>query len=205
MGKFDISDLAKKKLRNGQVLALLYYSGYLTIKDGNTDVITLTFPNKEISTSFSRSLVSMYSDDIEPAMYANNAKKALEKKNIDSLIEILRQYFSQFPYTLLEKDGNGTTERTFQLVFFSFFVSMGGRPVAEDASIMGRSDVVFSYKKDVYIAELKIDKEPKEAINQIKEKRYYEKYINDGKNVHILGISFDSTSRQINDYLVEDI
>ena len=59
---FDISDLADQSLREGQVVALLYYSGYLTIAEGDNDSVTLCFPNTEISTSFTKDLVSRYTN-----------------------------------------------------------------------------------------------------------------------------------------------
>ena len=67
----------------------------------------------------------------------------------------------------------------------------------------GRSDVVFSYRRDVYIAELKVDGCADDAISQMKTKGYADKYIRDGKRVHLIGISFSSEKRQIEDWKEE--
>ncbi|KLO21136.1 hypothetical protein X275_10820 [Marinitoga sp. 1197] len=48
-----------------------------------------------------------------------------------------------------------------------------------------------------------MDKSAIDAINQIKEKKYYEKY--SGKEIYIIGINIDSEKRNIEDYIIEKI
>ena len=59
---FDISLLADKKLKKESIYALLYYTGYLTIDTYDGTFITLDFPNREVSTSFTSNLLSRYTD-----------------------------------------------------------------------------------------------------------------------------------------------
>ena len=200
ISSFDISMIAEHSLRRGQILALLYYSGYLTIKEGDTESIILRFPNKEISTSFTRNLAMRYTEDrLDVPVYAARATRALKADNTEAVIGILKSYYSEFPYTLLDEK----SEKSYQLIFFSFFVSIGGSPIAEEATARGRSDAVFSYRRDVYIAELKVDGCADDAISQMKTKGYADKYIRDDKRVHLIGISFSSEKRQIEDWKEE--
>jgi hypothetical protein len=44
-----------------------------------------------------------------------------------------------------------------------------------------------------------------EALAQIKEKKYYEKYPGKGKEIVLLGIGFDAEKRNIGNYLLENL
>ncbi|MGE5343193.1 MAG: PD-(D/E)XK nuclease domain-containing protein [Candidatus Omnitrophota bacterium] len=44
-----------------------------------------------------------------------------------------------------------------------------------------------------------------EALAQIKEKTYYEKYLGKGKEIRLMGIGFDPEKRNIGDYLLEKV
>ena len=65
-----------------------------------------------------------------------------------------------------------------------------------DVSVVVRKGVV-------YIIELKLDESADEALNQIKEKKYYEKYTKDGAVIHLLGINFSSAERNISEWKEE--
>ncbi|WP_175419960.1 PD-(D/E)XK nuclease domain-containing protein [Marinitoga sp. 1154] len=54
-----------------------------------------------------------------------------------------------------------------------------------------------------HIFEIKVDKSAIDAINQIKEKKYYEKYR--GKEIYIIGININSEKRNIENYIIEKI
>lgn len=61
----------------------------------------------------------------------------------------------------------------------------------------GRIDGVLEFADKIYIIEFKYGNEGEameklldQAVGQIKERRYYEKYIDDGKKVILLGVGF---------------
>lgn len=58
INSFDYSNMASKNLNSSQILALLYFIGYLTIKEGDNIALTLTSPNKEVRNEFTLSLLS---------------------------------------------------------------------------------------------------------------------------------------------------
>lgn len=119
ISSFDYLLLARKELSQFQILALIYFTGYLTIKEGNMNVLTLTFPNTEVKTTFTQFLVQKYSG-IVVGFFVNEAEKALRSHDLDWLVKVLNAYYIEHPYTLLEK------EKGYQLAFYSFFVMMGG-------------------------------------------------------------------------------
>ena len=52
----------------------------------------------------------------------------------------------------------------------------------------------------IFIFEFKVDSKEEEAIKQIKEKKYYEKYLSDGKDIYMVGINFDPAEENITNY-----
>ncbi len=194
---FDYLQLAKHNLNSSQILALIYFAGYLTIKEGNKNVLILTFPNKEVRTSFTKSLVKRYAG-IQTGFFIDNAETALKNHNLVQLVKVLNDYYVQHPYTLLEK------EKGYQLAFYSFFVMMGGvAQRAEESTLLGRSDIVLEAKNDIYVIEMKLDKSATEALQQVKDMKYHQKYLGSKKTIHLIGLNFVSATRQITDWKEE--
>ena len=69
----------------------------------------------------------------------------------------------------------------------------------------GRADCVITTADSVYIFEFKLsgNGSAEDALNQIKEKRYAEKYLVDGKTIVLIGAGFDEVTRTIRDWKVE--
>ena len=51
----------------------------------------------------------------------------------------------------------------------------------------------------IYIIEFKVDIK-QNALQQIKEKKYYEKYINHNKDIYLVGINFDIKDKNISEF-----
>ncbi len=194
---FDFLLLASKKLDKYQVMALLYFTGYLTIKEGSENSLTLTFPNREVRTAFTRSLIKLYSS-VQIASYTEKAANAIKENDIVKLIGVMNAYYEQIPYVILSK------EIGYQSMFYAFFLLMGvDSIIVEETTTLGRIDVLISTKSDVWVIEIKVDQSADEALNQIKVKRYYGKYINTDKEIHIVGLNFSSETRQITEWKEE--
>lgn len=62
-------------------------------------------------------------------------------------------------------------------------------------------------KSHIYVCELKVDGSAEDALAQIKERKYYEKYLPLAKKknikLHIVGIDFSSEERNIKDFKEE--
>nr|WP_231588330.1 PD-(D/E)XK nuclease domain-containing protein [Marinitoga sp. 1197] len=85
----------------------------------------------------------------------------------------------------------------------SILEHINNKEKAEELTNLGRSDLVIDFDERIYLFEIKMDKSAIDAINQIKEKKYYEKY--SGKEIYIIGINIDSEKRNIEDYIIEKI
>lgn len=110
----------------------------------------------------------------------------------------MNEYYKQHPYSLLSNENN------FQLAFYSFFIMLGDVDAsAEEETLLGRIDVALTYKDDVYIIEMKLDGSADSAIKQIKDKRYYDRYEESGKAIHLVGLSFSKKDKQIEEWKEE--
>ena len=73
---------------------------------------------------------------------------------------------------------------------------------AEVKTNKGRIDAVM-IDKDVYIFEFKFDGDKDQALNQIKDKKYFEKYQGVGKEIYLFGVEF--TDRNIGNWVIEKL
>jgi len=71
--------------------------------------------------------------------------------------------------------------------------------VAEDNTNIGKIDLTIFYEDKAYIIEFKVveDKPEDKALQQIKEKRYYEKYVDKYKEICLIGIEFSKKEKNI--------
>jgi len=67
----------------------------------------------------------------------------------------------------------------------------------------GRVDIVLLTKTDLYIIELKLNKSAQTAMQQINLKNYRQRFALSGKPITKVGINFDSTQGNIEDWAIE--
>jgi PD-(D/E)XK nuclease superfamily len=75
---------------------------------------------------------------------------------------------------------------------------------AEVTTNKGRIDTVIEIEDRIYIIEFKLNGSKEEALQQIKDKKYAQKYQNAGKEIVLLGVEFDQKERNIGAW-VEDV
>jgi len=71
--------------------------------------------------------------------------------------------------------------------------------IAEDNTNKGQIDLSVLNQESVYIVEFKVveDKEEGVALKQIKERRYYEKYMGKYQEIYLIGIEFSKEKKNI--------
>ena len=84
-------------------------------------------------------------------------------------------------------------------VVYTYLASLGLKLIAEDVTNKGRIDLSLFIGDKIYIIEFKVDKNDSSvsALNQIKKKRYFEKYLSSNKKIYLVGIEFDEKKRNI--------
>ena len=180
---FDISQIYEGRLSRESVLALLYYTGYLTIRTAKGERIRLAFPNMEVATSFSTSLVTRYRDTgtQDVTLWLCDLIDACEEGDEEAARRKMEEYFAAFSYELADRD----PERTYHAIFHSIFVMAGLDAISEDRGA------------------LKVDGSADEALSQIEARDYGKRYaylMRPGMVLHKVGISFSSADRRISDW-----
>jgi hypothetical protein len=128
---------------------------------------------------------------------------AILANDLDKFFSLLKSYFASIPYDLIPKKNLG--EKYFQLIFYLLIRVSSFRVNTEDRTSLGRIDLVLESDTSVYLFELKVNSSAKTALEQIKEKKYYEKYLNVQKELLIIGVNFSLEERNVTDWVVEKI
>ena len=192
-------DIKDYRTENPDPVPLLYQTGYLTIKayDEEFKSYQLGYPNDEVKYGFIRSLAPVYLSDGAGESPLGLERFLMDMRNADtdSLRDRFIQLYASLPY------GEGDyLERDFQNVIYIVFMLMGQRVYTEIHSAKGRADVVVELKNNIYIFEFKRDKSAKEALAQIEEMGYADRYAADPRPLIKIGANFDSDKRALTEW-----
>ena len=185
-------------------LAMLYQSGYLTIKEvrrsiGEPRKYRLDFPNKEVKQSFITALSNNYFASREDAGgVVRDLVDSLKEGNLDEMRKLMTQYLSSIDYAM-RKD----KEYHFQYTLYLIFSLMSTYSVKiEQHNSQGRADLIVETSQYVYIFEFKLDGKADEALAQIEDKQYAKPYMTDKRQIIKVGASFGRKSGTIDDWKV---
>ena len=185
---YEIEDLS--------LVPLLFQTGYLTIKGYDNDFMTyrLGYPNFEVENSFQYALLRSYSYT-ETDGYLVSLIRVLRNDDFETFFETLRIFFANIPYDL-----QINKEKYYQTVFYLIFSLIGLKVEAEIKTNIGRIDAVI-VDKDIYIFEFKFNGDKNKALNQIKEKKYFERYQGTNREIYLFGVEF--ADRNVGKWVVE--
>ena len=196
---FDISYIREKNLTERKMIAMLYYTGYFSIESYDEPYIHLSFPNAEVAASFVNHLLEQYSSDrnMEFDGWAKEFYDACKDGNEENLVRKLTEYFDAFSYELIGDE----KEKFYHAIFHAIFFLTGIYSITEDRGLRGRADEVIITSDSLWIFELKVDASAEDALRQIEDKGYADKYADmiERRNlkVHKVGISLSSKTRSI--------
>jgi len=156
----------------------------------------LGYPNFEVENSFQYALLSNYSG-IHVDGYLIDLVRTLRNDDFETFFDTLRIFFADIPYDLHIKK-----EKYYQTIFYLIFSLIGLKVEAEVKTNKGRIDAVI-IDKEIYVFEFKFDGDKDQALNQIKEKKYFEKYQGKGKKIYLFGVEF--IDKNVGKWVVEKI
>jgi hypothetical protein len=192
------------------IVTTLFQTGYTTIVNVEINEMSmkkfkLDYPNKEVKSGFINYILD-YAIKGEPSVnYIQSIYQAMKNNDIETCIKTFQSFFASIPYSIQEKKSSAIKQKEnyYQSLIYAVFEVLGLRPQAEAQTNIGRSDMVVETTTAIYIWELKMDKSPGSAIEQIHEKKYYEKYLHLGKPIKLIGLKFSSKERNITEFKVE--
>lgn len=193
-------------IENMEITALLFQTGYLTVKkitiENEETTYELSYPNHEVRNSFLTHLLGMYTQKkISSHMrLLKEMGKAVEDGDMDRFIQGIKSLFASIPYHIFI----GEREAYYQSIIYLVLSLSGVAVRTEEPTNTGRIDAVMETGDKIYILEFKMGSEL-EALAQIKAMKYYEKYLNSGKQIILMGIGFDAEKRNIGNYLLENL
>ncbi len=190
------------------IVALLWQTGYLTFesyKELNSGIeYTMKIPNLEVKNSLNTLFLSYLSNNSRDLPPKSKVSDALNNRDMDGLLLHLKAIFAGIANNNFTKNELDTYEGYYASVLYAFLSALGFYSKAEDPTNRGRIDLTLITDTTIYIFEFKVDSK-EDAIEQIKEMKYYEKYQADNKDVYLIGINFSSDERNISDFQTEKI
>lgn len=198
----DQSDLSTIDIFHIPLITILFQTGYLTIKsyDQITQKYVIGYPNKEVAETASTQILAYLTKwsltDVNALV--DNIQEAIRSSDINKLIGEIKRVYTKIPNTIQINQ-----EKYFQSIFYTVFMMIGTAIDVEINTNIGRIDATIETRDLIYIIEFKLDKTAKIAIDQIKEKKYFERYLDKSKKIILVGINFSSKEKNINEYLSE--
>lgn len=189
--------------------ALLFQTGYLTIKDsqraGGQTFYTLGYPNQEVYQSLNESLLSMLVASPEQGQQSLRLYQLLMVNDFDGLKQLFHSFFASIPHHWYTNSKIQSYEGYYASVFYSYFASLGLDVTVEDSTNLGRIDMTLKFNEQVYIFEFKVvELVPEDrALQQIKDKGYADKYRSEGLPIYLIGVEFSKDERNIAGFEVE--
>ncbi|MGL4944459.1 MAG: AAA family ATPase [Thermoguttaceae bacterium] len=207
---YDVSTIGKETSTAAGLLAFdfehisttsfMFQTGYLTIKEKlGVDKFLIDFPNQEVKESLTRYLLTSYTGferDKETAV-AFKMCDALRDNQFDDFMRHMKSLFASIPYQIIVNK-----EAYFHSIFYMICRLIGFEIACEVSVSTGRVDATIQTEKYVYVIEFKIDAPCEEAIAQIVDKKYAEKFVGDAREVFLAGICFDTQEKKLSHQVV---
>ncbi len=205
INEFDINNI--------DLEVLLYQTGYLTIhktsKAPTGKLFYLKVPNKEVQIGFNDYLLRMlYASGANAGQRTDLGEQiyySLSDNQPEKLEQAFRSFFAQIPVDWYRNNDIAHFEGFYSSMFYTFFAALGLDIVAEDITNKGKIDLTILMEKGIFIFEFKMKTNPQNALQQIKERKYHEKYISENKAIYLIGIEFDEAEKNISNFELEKI
>lgn len=199
----DAFDIGKIEL-----VALLFQTGYLTIKNkettfGGQPEYTLGYPNREVRYSLTQHLLENYL--LDHSQERHSVYKAFLNNDFAALERRFRTLFDEIAHQNHTKNKLAAYEGYYASVMYAFLCSLGLDTRAEESSSKGRVDIALRFtlpdgQKQVYIFEFKMVEGSEGngcAMAQIKQNDYAAPYRDGQHRIFLIGMEFSQQVRNI--------
>ena len=190
----------------------LYQCGYLTLRPGITDDLSLDYPNTEVLNSMS-SLVAqniLHDRDEDYAYCRRDLLKGLMSVDDEKVVDVFNRLLASIPYDDFSGAARDSIsennykikpqEWLYRSTILAFLRGCGVVVVAEMHTNLGCADLVVSHKGITWVIEIKVAydgeipvEKAEEALRQIVEKNYAKPY----PDAVCIGLAIDDSLRQI--------
>ena len=196
LSAFDVEDIATE--------ALLFQTGYLTIQDrnnvGGETLFRLGYPNREVRQSLNRSLLRhLVGRSMRQGANSIRLHELLSANDWDGLKELFHAFYASIPHQWYTNNDIANFEGYYAAVFYAYFAGLGLEITVEDSTSQGRLDMAVFFNGNVYLFEFKVVELAAEggAMTQLKAKDYADKYRHLQQPIHLIGVEFSKSSRNV--------
>jgi len=186
------------------VEALLFQTGYLTIDSVRYTpgrlTLTLKYPNLEVQASLNNCLLlSLTGSQTKPETQMNQLYDLLTARDFAGLKNLFHAFYASIANDWYRKNEMDNYEGYYVSIFYSYFAALGLNIKLEDPTNFGCIDMTVLFHGHVFLFEFKVVKVRSRggALKQIKERNYAQKYKDRGEPIHLIGVEFSKTSRNI--------
>jgi hypothetical protein len=166
------------------------------------DGFILDFPNPEVSRSYALwSLAGSFDKEATDIRSLGiSMRAALREKNIEDFFQQIIPMFASIPQNIQVEN----REKYYQSMIYLLCLLVGIDMGVELSTNIGIMDAVIKTDECIFIFEFKLRGNAQEALNQIKTKKYFQRFLNDGRKIVLIGAQFSVEQRNIVEWLVED-
>jgi hypothetical protein len=182
-----------------QLEALLFQTGYVTIKDVSGRLFFFDYPNQEVKTAFLETLFHFHTPGLRNHSRFVLLAEYLQVENIDAFMETMTAIYASIPYPLESK----RDEAYFHTIFYLMVSASGVDAKSEVLTYKGRIDLVMEFSDKLYIIEFKCNQSAAAGIRQIHDKGYADPYRQIGKKIILMAINFDLEKRNVSEWVIE--
>ncbi|NRT55070.1 ATP-binding protein [Sphaerotilus uruguayifluvii] len=209
----DEMELMSFEVEQIGAVALLFQAGYLSVHAAEETetrelIYTLGYPNREVEMSLNRVLLPGYGVPMRAASLQRQAlMRALRERDGLGMETALRALFASIPSDWYRRNPLAGFEGHYASVFYSHLAGLGLDLQVEDATSHGRIDLTLRLGAQVFLFEFKVVAGAPEghALQQIRDRGYAEKYLGRGVTVHLIGIEFSRTARNVVGFEIETL
>jgi len=182
--------------------ALLYQTGYLTIQAVQDEIYTLNYPNQEVKHAFTEALLLGVAAERRSAVSSLVLQLPgyLRTEDFSAFFETMQAIFSSIPYDIESQ----RDEAYFHTIFYLMMSASGMVDVQSSVlTCKGRIDLVLQFPHTIYIIEFKCNQSADIALQQIKDKKYAQKYRGSGNKIMLMGINFHQEQRNLEEWKIQ--
>ena len=185
--------------------ALLFQSGYLTIKAGEDPgggalPYRLGYPNRAVRQRLNEQMLRYLVKNSRRRM-VNHVRlyRALEANDLPRLRKTFRRFFTSIPRGWYAHHDEAGYEGYCASVFYSYFAALGFQIVVEDATSRGRLDMAVLFQDNVYLFEFRVVELAGEgaATARLQGRGYVEKYLHLNLPIHLVAVEFSKAKRKV--------
>lgn len=184
-------------------IPILVQTGYLTFTGHDSDGYILDFPNQEVSQSYMLwSLVGVTGkESTDIRSLGITLREALNDQDFDLFFQSLIPMFASIPHDIQI----GDREKYYQSIIYLFCLMVGIDMDVELSTNLGTIDALIKTNDSIIIVEFKLRDTAQAALDQIREKKYHERFLTNGKKIVLVGVEFDMHDRNIKQWIVESL